>query len=142
MSFARHSSAAIARRCGSWSPSSRHDDLRAMKRFLQIALGIVTSIGGFLDAGSIATSAQAGASFRYQLLWPVLLGTICVIFLIEMSGRLAAISHHPLPSAVRERFGFNFFIIPLGAETVVDFLVLTSEGGGVSLGLQILTGID
>ena len=113
-----------------------------MKRFLQIALGIVTSIGGFLDAGSIATSAQAGASFRFQLLWPVALGTICVIFLIEMSGRLAAISHHPLPSAVRERFGFNFFVFPLAAETIVDLLVLASEIGGACYGLQMLTGIS
>jgi Mn2+/Fe2+ NRAMP family transporter len=35
---------------------------------LQLSLGIVTSIGGFLEVGSIATSAQAGASFSYQLI--------------------------------------------------------------------------
>ena len=95
-----------------------------MKKYFEVALGIVTSMGGFLEVGSMATAAQAGAGFGYQLLWPILLGTICVIFLIEMSGRLAACSHHPLPSAVRERFGFNFYIIPLVAETIVDFLVL------------------
>jgi Mn2+/Fe2+ NRAMP family transporter len=112
------------------------------KKFLELALGIVTSMGGFLEVGSIATAAQAGAVFGYQLIWPLALGTICLIFLVEMSGRLAAVSHHALPAAVRERFGFNFYIVPLSAETVVDFLVLTSEVGGVSLGLQILTGID
>src|SRR6266480_3114594 len=112
------------------------------KKIFELALGIVTSMGGFLEVGSIATAAQAGAAFGYQLIWPIALGTICLIFLIEMSGRLAAVSHHPVPAAVRERFGFNFYVIPLTAETVVDFLVLTSEVGGVSLGLQILTGID
>src|SRR5437764_3904727 len=113
-----------------------------LQKLFEIALGVVTSIGGFLEAGSIATAAQAGAAFRFQLIWPIALGTIVLIFLIEMSGRLAAISHHPLPSAVRERFGFNFYIIPLIAETIVDFLVLASEIGGASYGLQLLTGIS
>jgi Mn2+/Fe2+ NRAMP family transporter len=111
------------------------------KKYLEVALGVVTSIGGFLEAGSIATSAQAGSGFGYQLLWPVALGTLCVIALIEMSGRLAAISHHPLPAAVRDRLGMSFFVIPLAAETVVDYLVLASEIGGASIGLQLLTGV-
>ncbi len=107
-------------------------------KYLEIALGVVTSIGGFLEAGSITTSAQAGASFGYKLLWPIALGTLCVICLIEMSGRLAAMSLQP--AAVRDRFGFAFFIVPLAAETIVDYLVLASEIGGASLGLQLLTG--
>src|SRR3954463_10780187 len=111
-------------------------------QIVQIALGIVTSIGGFLEVGSIATAAQAGAAFSFHLLWPIGRGTLCLIFLIEMSGRLAAVSHHPLPSVVRERFGFNFFVVPLLAETIIDFLVLASEIGGVCLGLQLLTGIS
>ena len=101
-----------------------------MKKWAEIALGVITSIGGFLEVGSIATAAQAGASFRFQLIWPIALGTICVIFLIEMSGRLAAVSHHPLPAAVRERFGINFAVVPCAAETVVDFLVLATEIAG------------
>jgi len=112
-----------------------------MKKYFEVALGIVTSRGGFLEVGSMATAAQAGAGFGYQLLWPILLGTICLIFLMEMAGRMAAICHHPLPSAVRERFGFNYFVIPLVAQSAVDFLVLSSEVGGMSLGLQLLSGI-
>src|ERR1043166_6285279 len=110
-------------------------------QIFQVALGIVTSVGGFLEVGSIATAAQAGAAFGFQLLWPIALGTLCLIFLIEMSGRLAAVSHHPLPSAVRERFGFRYYIMPLIAETVVDFLVLASEIGGCCMALQLITGI-
>jgi Mn2+/Fe2+ NRAMP family transporter len=113
-----------------------------VKKIFEIALGIITSIGGFLEVGSIATSAQAGALFAFQLIWPIVLGTICVIFLIEMSGRLAAISHHPLPAAVRKRLGFNYYVIPLVAETFVDLLVLASEIGGACIGLQLMTGIS
>src|SRR3954469_14106927 len=111
------------------------------KQIFEVALGIVTSVGGFLEVGSIATAAQAGAIFGFQLIWPIVLGTVCLIFLIEMSGRLAAVSHHPLPATVRERFGFHYFVVPLAAETLIDFLVLASEIGGVCLGLQLLTGI-
>lgn len=109
---------------------------------LQIALGIITSIGGFLEVGSIATAAQAGASFRYGLIWAIVLGTLCLVFLIEMSGRLAAVSKHTVADAVRERFGFDFAIWPRLAELLVNFLVLGAEIAGVCLGLKVLTGID
>jgi len=84
-----------------------------VKRLLGVALGIVTSIGGFLEIGSITTAAQAGADYRYQLIWVVLLGTICIALLIEMSGRFAAVSKHTIADAVRERFGLHFFLVPL-----------------------------
>ena len=113
-----------------------------MNKILEIALGIVTSIGGFLDVGAIATAAEAGSTYNFQLIWAFVLGTICVIFLVEMSGRLAAVSKHTLAAAVRERFGFNFYIIPLVAEIVVDFLVLAAEIGGVCIALQLVTGIS
>src|SRR3954464_14266226 len=141
MSFARHSSAAIARRCGSWSPSSRHDDPRAMKRFLGIALGIVTSIGGFLDAGSVVPSAQAGAAFGSSLLWALALGTVCVIFLVEMSGRFAIASEHTITDAIRKRFGFPALVVPFALTMLVNLLVLASELGGVCVALELATGI-
>jgi Mn2+/Fe2+ NRAMP family transporter len=112
-----------------------------MKKFLQIALGIVTSVGGFLEIGSVTTAAQAGASFGYKLLWAILLGTICLIFLVEMSGRFSAVSKHTIVDATRERFGFPFFSIMLMGMVLVAFQVLVAELGGIGLSLQILTGI-
>ena len=111
-------------------------------KILEIALGIVTSIGGFLDVGAIATTAEAGSIFGFQLLWVLVLGTICVISLVEMSGRLAAVSKHTLAAAVRERFGFNYYILPLIAEVIVDFLVLGADIGGVCIALQLVTGVN
>lgn len=112
-----------------------------MKKILQLALGIVTSVGGFLEIGSVTTAAQAGASFGYQLLWAILLGTICLIFLVEMSGRLSAVSKHTIVDAMRERFGFPFFFFVLIGIVIVAFLVLVAELGGIGFALQILTGI-
>ena len=47
-----------------------------MKKILQLTLGIITSVGGFLEIGSVVTAAQAGANYGYKLLWAILLGTM------------------------------------------------------------------
>ena len=112
-----------------------------MKKLLQLALGIVTSVGGFLEIGSIATAAQAGAGFGYQLAWSVVLGTICIAFLVEMSGRCAAVSKHTIPDAMRERFGARFYAVPLIVMLGVSLLVLAAELGGVAAALELATGI-
>lgn len=111
------------------------------KDLLNFALGIITSIGGFLEVGSMATSASAGADFRYKLIWVIAFSTLCLVFLIEMSGRLAAVSKRALVDAVRERFGFVFTIIPRTLEILVNLLVLAAEIGGVCLALKLITGV-
>ena len=112
-----------------------------MKKLLHVALGVVTSFGGFLEDGSIATSVQAGAEFGYSLLWVLRLGVVCLVVLIEMSGRLAAVSHHTIAGAMRERFGFSFFLLPLIGVVAVSMLTLAAELGGVCMALQLATGI-
>src|SRR3954451_3825604 len=112
-----------------------------MKKIFEIALGIVTSIGGFLEIGSIATAAQAGAFFGFQLLWAVALGGLCLILLVEQSGRLSAVSHHTIVDAIRERFGFNYALLLLTVLGTVMLLVLAAEIGGVCIAVEFVTGI-
>ena len=112
-----------------------------MTKWGEVALGIITSIGGFLEVGSIATSTQGGAEFGYELAWVILLGTLSLAFLMEMTGRLAAVSKRTYADLLRERFGYRFFLLPLVAVFLVSFLVLSSEIGGVSIALQMATGI-
>jgi Mn2+/Fe2+ NRAMP family transporter len=112
-----------------------------MDKLLEVSLGIVTSVGGYLEIGSIATSAQAGAAFGFQLLWALVLGTLCIIVLVEMSGRFAAVSHHTIADAMRERFGFNFFLLPLTVTVLLNLMVLSAEIGGVALAGEFATGI-
>jgi Mn2+/Fe2+ NRAMP family transporter len=112
-----------------------------LKKALEITLGIVTSVGGFLEIGCIATSAQAGALFGFQLLWAVVLGGICVAFIVEQSGRLAAVSGQTIVGAIRERFGFGYFAFLLLGLGLVALLVLAAEIGGVSIALEFATGV-
>jgi Mn2+/Fe2+ NRAMP family transporter len=108
---------------------------------MQLALGILTAVGGFFDVGNIATSGQAGALYRYQLLWAVLLATLLVIFLVEMSGRFAAVSKKALPDAIREHFGFTFWLVPLVVLVLMHLLVLATEIGGICFALHLASGL-
>ena len=112
-----------------------------MKKFVEIALGIVTSVGGFLEIGSIATAAQAGADFSFQLIWTIVLGGLCIIFLVEQAGRFSAVSGRTIPDAIRERFGFNYFAFLYIVLALVSLLVLAAEIGGVCIALELATGI-
>jgi Mn2+/Fe2+ NRAMP family transporter len=111
-----------------------------MSALVDLVLGIVTSIGGFVEAGSISTAAQAGSEFGYRLLWAVAVATLMVAMLIEMSGRLAAVSKRSLAAAVRERFGIHFQIVPLAAELIIDLLLLAAEIGGAAIAVKLVTG--
>jgi Mn2+/Fe2+ NRAMP family transporter len=112
-----------------------------VKKLIQVALGLVTGIGGFLEIGSVTTSAQAGAAFGYQLIWALVVGVLCLSFLVEMSGRFAAVSEHTVVDGLRDRFGFGFFSIVSGSVALVVLLVLIAEIGGVALALEMATGI-
>jgi len=112
-----------------------------MKKILEIALGIVTSVGGFLEIGSITTAAQAGADFSFQLIWAIVLGGLCIIFLVEQAGRFSAVSGRTIPDAIRERFGFNYFAFLYLVLALVTLLVLAAEIGGVCITLELATGI-
>jgi Mn2+/Fe2+ NRAMP family transporter len=113
-----------------------------MKKMLEISLGIVTSVGGFLEIGSLATAAQAGAAFGLQLIWAIVLGTICIIFLVEMAGRFAAVSGHTISDGIRERFGFNFFLLPFLSTLLLNLMVLAAEIGGGAISLELATGLS
>lgn len=112
-----------------------------MSGIVDLLLGIVTSIGGFVEVGSISTAAQAGSEFGFQLLWAIAIATIMLAMLVEMTGRLAIVSRRSLAAAVRERFGVHFQMVPLTAELVIDVLLLAAEIGGVAIAIKLLTGV-
>jgi Mn2+/Fe2+ NRAMP family transporter len=112
-----------------------------VRKILNLALGIVTSIGGFVEVGSISTSAQAGAEFGFTLLWAIGAAALFLAALAEMAGRVAAVSKRSMAAAVRERFGFHFQVVPFAAELVIDLLLLVAELGGTAIAVKMLSGI-
>ncbi len=113
-----------------------------MSRYLSVTLGILTAIGGFVDVGAIATAGEAGSKFGFSLIWAMLLGTVCIIFLVEMVGRMAAMSDKAYADILREKFGIKFALLPLFSELLANFLVLAAEIGGAAFALYLITGIS
>ena len=112
-----------------------------MTIIVDLLLGIITSIGSFVEVGSISTAAQAGSEFGFALLWAIAGAAFMLALLVEMSGRLAVISRRTVADAVRERFGIHFQSISLSAELVLDVLLLSAEIGGAAIAIKLLTGI-
>ena len=113
-----------------------------MKKWFSIALGIVTATGGFLDAGTVATSGEAGAKFGLGLIWAVLVATVAIILLVEMIGRFTSLSQKTYADAIRENFGFKFYLFPLVSELIAESLLLAAEIGGIAIALSLFTGIS
>ena len=84
-----------------------------MSRFLNIALGILAAIGGFVDIGDLVFNTAAGATFGYQLMWVIPIGVVGIIVYSEMCGRVAAVSGKAVFDAVRERTGFTAGLLAL-----------------------------
>jgi Mn2+/Fe2+ NRAMP family transporter len=113
-----------------------------MKKWFSIALGIATATGGFLDAGTIATAGESGAKFGLGLVWAILISTLAIILLVEMVGRFTAVSKKPYAAAIREEFGFRFYLLPLMSEVIAESLLLAAELGGMAIALSLFTGIS
>lgn len=112
-----------------------------MRKLLGITLGIMTALGGFVDFGQIVFTLQAGASFRYALLWPVVLGTIAIIIYMEMCGRIAVIAREPVFAIVRDRLGKRLGFAVLLASNLLNLITCAAELGGTAIVLHLLTGL-
>jgi Mn2+/Fe2+ NRAMP family transporter len=113
-----------------------------VKKYLAVALGVLTATGGFVDVGAISTAGGAGASFGLGLVWAMVLGTLAVVLLVEMTGRLAAVSGKTYADVIRERLGFKFYVVPLGSELIANAFMLAADLGGIAIAISLLTGLD
>jgi manganese transport protein len=109
-----------------------------MKKVLQLALGILAAIGGFVDIGELVFNTQAGADFRFSLLWAVVVGVIGIIVYAEMTGRVAAVAGRPVFDVVRMRMGLSVGLVSLAASLLINLITLAAEVGGAAIVLQLL----
>jgi Mn2+/Fe2+ NRAMP family transporter len=98
---------------------------------LEIALGVIAAIGGFVDIGDLVFNSQAGATLGYSTLWAVPVGVLGIIIFAEMSGRIVAVSKKPNFQLVRERYGHRLSTATLAASLVLTVLTLAAELGGL-----------
>jgi Mn2+/Fe2+ NRAMP family transporter len=113
-----------------------------VKKIFQVALGIIAAIGGFVDIGELVFNTQAGAVYRYQLLWAVPVGVIGIVVFAEMTGRVATVSGRPVFDVVRMRMGLNVGLVTLVASLLINLITLAAEVGGAAIVLQLLFDVN
>jgi Mn2+/Fe2+ NRAMP family transporter len=107
---------------------------------LEITLGIMTAVGGFVDISELVFAAQAGSNFGYALIWVFAFGTIGMMVFGEMSGRVAAVAHQPVFNLMRHRLGLKLGLVTLLASMISTLITTAAEIGGIGLVLHYLTG--
>jgi len=113
-----------------------------VKRVVEVFLGILTAIGGFVDIGDLVANAETGARFGMSLAWAVVVGVVGIVVYAEMAGRVAAISGRPVFDLVRDRLGARVALANLAASFFINFLTLAAEIAGVALALQLATSVN
>jgi Mn2+/Fe2+ NRAMP family transporter len=107
---------------------------------LELTLGIMTAVGGFVDISQVVFAALAGSVFGYSLIWAFAVSTVGIIVFGEMSGRVAAVAKQPVFSLMRHRLGLKVGLIALTASVLSTLITCAAEIGGLGLLLRYLTG--
>ena len=107
---------------------------------LELTLGIMTAVGGFVDISELVFAGKAGSTFGYALIWVFAAATIGIMVFGEMSGRVAAVAKQPVFNLMRHRLGLKLGLITLIASVVANLITCAAEVGGVALILNYLTG--
>jgi Mn2+/Fe2+ NRAMP family transporter len=107
---------------------------------LELTLGIMTAVGGFVDISELVFAAKAGSTFGYALIWVFAFSTIGIIVFSEMSGRVAAVAKQPVFNLMRHRLGLKLGLVTLAASIISNLITCAAEIGGASLVLNYLTG--
>src|SRR3954463_15482165 len=107
---------------------------------LELTLGIMTAVGGFVDISELVFAAKAGSIFGYALIWVFAFATVGIMVFGEMSGRVAAVAKQPVFNLMRHRLGLKLGLVTLLASLVSTLITCAAEIGGMGLILNYLTG--
>jgi Mn2+/Fe2+ NRAMP family transporter len=106
---------------------------------LELTLGIMTAVGGFVDISELVFAGKAGSTFGYALIWVFVVATIGIMVFGEMSGRVAAVAKQPVFNLMRHRLGLKLGLVTLIASLIANLITCAAEVGGVALILNYLT---
>lgn len=97
---------------------------------------IATSAGN--DAGGIATYSSAGAKYGYQMIWVMVVLTLCFAIVQEMCTRLGAATGRGLLDLIRERFGIAWTLFAIVIIVIANGGVTISEFVGIGAASELL----
>ena len=98
--------------------------------------GIITAAADN-DAGGITTYSVAGAKYGFQLLWVLLIITVVLAVVQEMSARMGAVTQKGLGELIREEFGVRWTLFALVALLIANLATTVAEFAGIAVSLSI-----
>lgn len=101
-----------------------------------IGPGIVVSSADN-DAGGIATYAQAGATYGFEMLWVVLFASAFLPIVQEMAARMGIVTGKGLSDLIRENFGVRWTTFAMVALLAANMSVTMAEFAGIAASLEI-----
>ena len=114
---------------------------RSLRRRLLLVVavagpGLVAANAGN-DAGGIATYASAGSQYRYDTLFVMVLITVGLVVVQEMSARLGAITGKGLGALIREEFSIRMAGLAVVALVISNIGIVVSEFAGIGAAFQL-----
>jgi Mn2+/Fe2+ NRAMP family transporter len=103
---------------------------------LALGPGLLAASAGN-DAGGIATYASAGASYGYGLLWAMVIVTLFVGVVQEMSARLGAVTGKGFSDLARENFPLRVTALILVTLFVANLGIIMSEFVGIAAAAEL-----
>lgn len=98
--------------------------------------GLIAATAGD-DAGGVATYSQVGAKYGYELLWVIVLITVSLAVVQEMSARLGAATGRGLVDLIRERFGIYWALFAVAVVLLANGGVLVTEFVGIGAAAEL-----
>ena len=90
------------------------------------------------DAGGIATYASAGSQFVYRTLFFMVLVTVGLVVVQEMSARLGAYTGKGLAALIREQFSLRWAALAMGCVLLANVGLVVSEFAGIGAAFELL----
>lgn len=90
--------------------------------------------------GNLTTAVQAGSAYQYALIWVIVVSTILMIFLTDMSVRLGIKSPVSLIASIKERLGTWVGVAAGIGVFLITLCFSVGNAVGSGLGLSMLFG--
>lgn len=89
------------------------------------------------DAGGIATYSIVGAREGYGLLWALILITVALAVIQEMSSRMGVVTGKGFGDLVREQFGVKVTLAIMSLFVIANLTVTIAEFAGIAASMEL-----
>jgi manganese transport protein len=119
-----------------------HSDRKRRTFWQQLALIGPAFVAGAwqFGPGNLATAVQAGSGYQYTLIWVIIISTLLMIFLTDMSVRLGIKSPVSLIQSIKDNLGKPVGVLAGVGVFLITLCFSVGNAVGAGLGMSMLLG--